>query len=339
MIKCNGKDVIPRLNGKELSRVMYNGKQIYPTNNVIEVQLADVIAGDVCAFDGTNKRFFRFVNSGAKDDIKKYTPIGVVVVPASHKHYGDDKCAIMSLNYMNISTPTTGGDGQYGTTWGIPISIDRLSYFNVVPYIGGAGVVGDTILGTNSYGCYPSDKDTFTAVENPYDIKTKYYSSNDNYYTPSPYNNDGTFNPNYSLTVSPSSTTNALADFDGYNNTKKILAARGERDYSSWTPRLPEDFPPASCCDMYFTPGIAQGNWYLPSAGEIGYILARAQAIDDSLNKLMQIGIDKVYSLIFYLWSSTISHDSHAWIVSPTYSIQPHIKTDISGTARALAIV
>lgn len=32
MIKCNGKDIIPRLNGKELSRVMYNGKQIYPTN-------------------------------------------------------------------------------------------------------------------------------------------------------------------------------------------------------------------------------------------------------------------------------------------------------------------
>lgn len=30
MIKCNGKDIIPRLNGKELSRVMYNGKQIYP---------------------------------------------------------------------------------------------------------------------------------------------------------------------------------------------------------------------------------------------------------------------------------------------------------------------
>lgn len=32
MIKCNGKDIIPRLNGKELSRVMYNGKQIYPAN-------------------------------------------------------------------------------------------------------------------------------------------------------------------------------------------------------------------------------------------------------------------------------------------------------------------
>lgn len=35
MIKCNGKDVIPRLNGKELSRVMYNGKQIYPVKKGI----------------------------------------------------------------------------------------------------------------------------------------------------------------------------------------------------------------------------------------------------------------------------------------------------------------
>lgn len=36
MIKCNGKDVIPRLNGKELSRVMYNGKQIYPSDKGID---------------------------------------------------------------------------------------------------------------------------------------------------------------------------------------------------------------------------------------------------------------------------------------------------------------
>lgn len=36
MIKCNGKDIIPRLNGKELSRVMYNGKQIYPSDKGID---------------------------------------------------------------------------------------------------------------------------------------------------------------------------------------------------------------------------------------------------------------------------------------------------------------
>ena len=31
MIKYNGKDIIPRIDGKDISRVMYNGKQIYPT--------------------------------------------------------------------------------------------------------------------------------------------------------------------------------------------------------------------------------------------------------------------------------------------------------------------
>lgn len=341
MIKYNRKDIIPRLNGKELSRVMYNGKQIYPTNsnNVIEIQKADAVAGDICAYDGANKRFFRFVDSGATDNIKNYTPIGVVVVPTSHKHYEDNKCAIMSLNYMNTSTPTTGGDGQYYIVWGMSINIDELSYFDVVPYIGGAGVVGDTILGTNNHGCYPSDKNTFTGVDNPYDIKTKYYSSSYNYYTPSPYNNDGTFNPNYNLIVSPSSTTNALADFDGYNNTKKILAVRGEKDYSSWIPRLLEDFPSASCCDMYFTPGIPQGNWYLPSAGEIGYILARAQVIDDSLNKLIQIGVDRVNSLYLTLWSSTIVNNLNVWMSTSNGVIQPYKKIDMAAYAKAFAIV
>jgi hypothetical protein len=42
MIKCNGKDVIPRLNGKELSRVMYNGKQIYPTYKYEDIEFINV---------------------------------------------------------------------------------------------------------------------------------------------------------------------------------------------------------------------------------------------------------------------------------------------------------
>ena len=36
MIKFNGKDIIPRFNGKDVSRVMYNGKQIYPSNKGID---------------------------------------------------------------------------------------------------------------------------------------------------------------------------------------------------------------------------------------------------------------------------------------------------------------
>lgn len=36
MIKYNGKDIIPRFNGKDISRVMFNGKQIYPSNKGID---------------------------------------------------------------------------------------------------------------------------------------------------------------------------------------------------------------------------------------------------------------------------------------------------------------
>lgn len=43
-IKFNDKDITPRFNGKNISRVMYNGKQIYPVNNVIEIQKTNAVA-------------------------------------------------------------------------------------------------------------------------------------------------------------------------------------------------------------------------------------------------------------------------------------------------------
>lgn len=308
MIKYNGKDVIPRIDDKEISRVMYNGKQIYPTNNVIEVQKVDAIAGDICAYDGTNKRFFRFVDEGATDNIKKYTPIGIVVVPASHGHYVDDKCAIMSLNHMRCDTPTAGGTYQ-SMYWGVDSTdIDTLPNLDQVPYVGSNGSVTDTVIGITESAYLPSDYNSFTAVVNPYDEKTNYYLNNNDKYIPSPYNNDDTFNSNYSLTDSPSSTANCLSDFDGYNNTKKILAVRGDKDYSSWlpTPLTPEDYSPASCCDMYFTIGTNQGDWYLPAIGELGYVCVRRQMIHNSLNKLIQDGISFANVIVsdFY-WSSS----------------------------------
>lgn len=35
-IKFNGKDIVPRFNGQNVSRVMFNGKQIYPSNKGID---------------------------------------------------------------------------------------------------------------------------------------------------------------------------------------------------------------------------------------------------------------------------------------------------------------
>ena len=215
---------------------------------------------------------------------------------------------------MNCDTPTTGGTEQY-MIWGASTDIATLPNLDEVPYVGSNGNVRDTIIGTTRSAYLPSDYSGFTKVANPYDNGTNYYWNDSDKYIPSPYNNDGSFNPNYSLTDSPSSTSNCLADFDGKGNTKKILEVRGSKDYSSWKPSVlnVSDYPAASCCDMYSTVGIPQGSWYLPSAGELGYIVPRRQALDDSLNKLIQGGVSSANVFASYVyWSSSEFSSAHA---------------------------
>lgn len=67
MIKCNNKEITPKLNGKDLSRVMYNGKKIWSTGikNIILIDKANSVAGDVCIADSNkNLLFCRFVDEG-----------------------------------------------------------------------------------------------------------------------------------------------------------------------------------------------------------------------------------------------------------------------------------
>lgn len=310
MIKYNGNEITPKLNGNDLSRVMYNSKKIWPTNNIILIDKADSIAGDICIADSNkNLLFCRFVDSGATHKLSDYTPIGLTVVPASHNHYADGKCAIMSLNEMNCNTPQTGANSPQGMYWGVyGTDIASLPNLSQVPYVGSNGNVGANVIGQADIAYLPSDHQRFNRVDNPYDIKTKYCFNDNKKYVPSPYNNDGTFNPNYSLTTSPSSTANCLADFDGYNNTKKILEVRGSKDYSSWKPTYDNepDYPAASCCDMYSTYGTNQGEWYLPSCGELGYAVVRQQAINDTISKLISDGVTNVNTVSSdYYWSSS----------------------------------
>lgn len=269
----------------------------------------EAVAGDVCMY-GISERKLIIVNDwdASKYSIDKYPPIGVVVVPGSHGHYADGKCAIMSLNHMNCDTPTTGGDRQV-IAWGtFETNIGSLPNLDKTPYVGSNGSVGKNIIGVTESAFLPSDSGSFASVANPYDNCTNYYYNDSDKYIPSPYNNDGTFNTEYSRITSPSSTANCLSDFDGYNNTKKIIEVRGDKDYSIWKPSTftTEDYPAASCCDMYFTPGTKQGDWYLPSAGEFGYVVARQQTINDTINKLISSGVTNANVLTSeYHWSSS----------------------------------
>lgn len=271
----------------------------------------EAVVGDVCMY-GINEGKLIIVNDwdASKYPIDKYPPIGVVVVPGSHRHYADGKCAIISLNEMNCDTPQTGSNKYTYIRWGVTgVDIASLPNLNKVPCIGNGTYVGANVNGQADSAYLPSDDTSFNAVSNPYDNKTKYYNRDlTDYHIPSPYNNDGTFNPNYSLIVSPSSTANCLADFDGYNNTKKILEVRGSRDYSTWKPVRDQeaDYPAASCCDMYSTVGTNQGIWYLPAAGELGYVCVRIRTINNMIKKIKSAGATNAttVSLSVY-WSSS----------------------------------
>ena len=295
--KNSNNEIVP------IHRIL-NGEEItvpqLPTKPVEEATYADLVL-----WDGTKK----IVVSG--DDYSTdtfptsaYTPIGVVVIPASHNVHGDGIPTMMSLVNMNCNTPESGSTSIQTMYWGDnSTDISTLPNLTQVPYVGSGTTIGDTIIGTSDYTYLPSD--VFTTVDNPYDEGTGYYRSY-NMQAPSPYVTGGGRNTLYYQTTSPSSTANCLADFDGRGNTDKILAQRGSKDYSSWKPTsdTEADYPAASCCDMFHTPGTNQGDWYLPSAGEFGYVVARRRAINNSINKLPS-DVNKLVVESGFFWSSS----------------------------------
>lgn len=304
MIYQNGKEITPKLNGVDLSRVMHNGKKVWP-KIVTEIALADTKAGDVLLWDKTNQRkLFTSSDNLSNYPADSYTPIGVVVIPASHNVYDDGSCGVMSLKGMNYDTPSTGGN-ERSMYWGENTDISALPNLNQVP-------IGNTSNGiptsSTSYAYLPSDR--FRGTQCAHDTDAFYYSS---YYIPSPYLTDGSRNPGYYQTTSPSSTSNYLSDFDGKGNTEKIIAERGTKDYSSWTPgkTTQSDYPVVSCCDMFYTEGTQQGDWYLPAMGELGYIMPTFNKINSAISQICtvygsSVGVE-LDTDVHYLSSTEIS--------------------------------
>lgn len=310
MIYYNGKESTPKLSGVDLSRVMYNGKKIWPKIGL------NANVGDYVLWDKVNlkKVIIPYETDLNNYPADSYTPIGVVVVPASHDVYGDGSCGVMSLKPMNCDTPSTGGTSEQYMYWGDSnIDISTLLNLNQVP----TGNTSNGIpTGRTSYAYLPSDK--FSGAQCAHDTDAFYDSSP---YIPSPYLTDGSRNPGYYQTSSPSSSSNALADFDGIGNTEKIITQRGTKDYNSWTPgRTTEaDYPAASCCDMFHTEGTSQGDWYLPACGELGYIMPPFNKINDAIGKMRtaygsSVGVE--LSTYDYFWSSTEDSSGYARRVS-----------------------
>ena len=245
---------------------------------------AESTAADYVLYDKVNdkKICVEYGTDLSNYSSEQYTPIGVVVVPGTHDVYGDGSCGVMSLKPMNCNTPSTGGTSEQHMYWGVyGTNISGLPDLNQVP-------TGNTLngipIGRDSNGYLPSDKSSNTQCAHDTDA---YYNFGP--YIPSPYLTDGSRNPGYYQTSSPSSSSNSLADFDGIGNTEKIITQRGAKDYNSWTPapNSEADYPAASCCDMFHTEGTQQGDWYLPAMGELGYIMPPFNKINDTISKMI----------------------------------------------------
>ena len=77
--------------------------------------------------------------------------------------------------------------------------------------------------------------------------------------------------------VNYSDETSALTDFNGYNNTRIIMAHGNTHGY---------DTPAADFCYNYSTLGTSQGDWYLPAYGELRLMYNNINILNTSLSKI-----------------------------------------------------
>lgn len=274
------------------SKKIYTHGKEYCMINWGEIKAPEANVGDVCFYDKEQDKLVIASEWSAETyPTSRYTPIGVVVIPSSHDVYGTGEAGVMSLKPMSCSTPATGGTSEQSMYWGVyGTDISTLPNLNQAPIVGSGSNVGNadsTVTGQDNYSYLPSDK--FSAVQCPHDTDAYYYSSSSSYdQAPSPYLTDGSRNPAYYQTTSPSSSNNCLADFDGRGNTDKIITQRGNKEYTSWKPgsSTEADYPAASCCDMFYTDGTSQGDWYLPAMGELGYIMPPFNKINEAITKM-----------------------------------------------------
>lgn len=284
---------------------IYKGKKlIWKSVKYLEGTIVDEYqVGNLVLYDNIqNKKIVVDINKPSqKFYVSDYTPIAVIVIPQSHNVYKTGEAGAISILSMSCDTPSTGSNTNKMMYWGPSVDIGELPNLK---YIAGLGTcnqeIQNKVVNTTVYGYIPSDKlNTFLGKDSPQDPITKYYTnpSATNSWISSPYNADDSRNLLYSQNTNnegetiPNIELNACSDFDGRRNTNKLIEYRGVKDYSSWLPtsNVQDDCPAASCCDMFHTPGTNQGDWYLPSAAELGYVIPRWAVIRSTIQTAVDL--------------------------------------------------
>ena len=217
------------------------------------------------------------------------TPVGVVVIPEGFAP--DGKARIIGLKF--VTSAGTSSDSANHMPWGGPGTDTSLTNYPTVPTTDNAG---STSTGSDSYGYLPSDY--FSDSESFVDPKAKY-----NGQAPmitSPYlGDDQTFNPEYSKEISGN---NALSDFNGASNTEVLVG-------------LGTGYTAANACWNY-NGGVTGTDiqWYLPAAGELGFLVARFNAINAAITAVGGVAVNNRP-----FWSSSENSSDYAYGVYTYY--------------------
>ena len=243
------------------------------------------IAGDIVLSNGDDRCIVAVddYNSFIKNE-KDYVPIGIIVIPSNHMD--DGKARMMSTRWMSYA------DAENGRCYKEPMTFGRKGK-DVEKHDSSKGVpilessTFQYIDEISAYGYLPSDYPYYSKTSNDRDVVTKW--SVVDKLIPSPYLNYKYINPLFRITsFNGGDVDNVMRDFNGRFLTDELIKLRGPKDYGSWKPgrQTLADYAAVSCCDMYHTVGTKQGDWYLPSVAELGYLVSRLGAVMIAMAKI-----------------------------------------------------
>lgn len=282
------------IDGNELNNMSSLLSQIESSNkdfSDINAQLEEIIGnnsiqqsaqvGDIAYWDGSSVK----TTPLSSWNTSLGTPVGVVMIGEGFAP--DGRARIIGLDNM------TYDESEYipFCPEGYEGDVSSIPKFKYVPTTDNAGSTTNGIA--NNYNCcLPSDD--FTGVTSFVDSKAKYSGSNT--YIPSPYLGDAP-NPAYYQAIEGG---NALSDFNGLSNTQSLVNAG-------------DNYHAAHVCWKYkdATIGIDELQWYLPSAGELGYLVARLKLINESIQ-----AVGGNYIKPYDLWTSSIFYNTKSWFVN-----------------------
>ena len=255
-----------------------------PPLNLELVPLHYEEAGDILLCNQSGNRLFGRISENPDIPMDEYTPIGVVVIPTQHGVYGYMSCAVMSLVRMQVGSPEGSVDPSAVCEWGgaghdVEVIHNHTQAFCVADRNSNFGSVQTPQNSRDLTGIVPFlPSDIYaTDIKNPYapDGMNSYGpNSNLAYLGPSPYLADGSVN---TLIQSTNPESSCYSDFSGSLNTAAMVLDS-------------EDHPISDAVSSFSTLGTTAGEWYIPAAGEMLYLVAAYGKIMRSMEAIKESG-------------------------------------------------